>query len=78
MSFIDNLNNINCTADLFRYIGELETKLEEVEKQRDLLLIQMDLKEQRIKELEHKLFETEHTLEFYESKITPKKECNND
>lgn len=75
---IDNLKDINSPADLFLYIANVETELEEVKKHRDMLLTQLDIASNKISDLSQKLMETEHTLEFYESKMTVKKEFNND
>lgn len=75
---IDNLKGINSPADLFVYIANVETELEEVKKHRDMLLTQLDIASNKISDLSQKLMETEHTLEFYESKVTTKKEFNND
>ena len=74
---IDNLKDINCVADLFRYIANIEEENENLHKQVNSLLIDHDRlvnDNLRLKEL---LERTEHTLEFYESK-TVVKENNND
>ena len=67
---IDNLRDINNASDLFKYICTIEAKLEEVEKQRDMLLIEKDTLTNRVNQLEQSLAHTEATLEFYTNKIT--------
>ena len=67
---IDNLKDINNASDLFKYICTIEVKLEEVEKQRDMLLIEKDTLTNRVNQLEQSLGHTEATLEFYTNKIT--------
>lgn len=62
---IDNLRDINSASDLFKYICTIEAKLEEVEKQRDMLLIEKDTLTNRVNQLEQSLAHTEATLEFY-------------
>lgn len=69
---LDNLKNINSTADLFTYIANIEAELEEVKKHRDQLLILNSSLTNKNMELERLLTETEHTLEFYENKFTVK------
>lgn len=71
---IDNLKAINSVADLFKYIENVESELEEVKRHRDQLLILNGALTNKNMELERVLMETEHTLEFYENKLTPKKE----
>lgn len=73
---IDNLKNINSVADLFQYIVNVETELEEVKRHRDQLLIINDSLINKNMELEKLLAETEHTLEVYESKAVPKENYN--
>lgn len=75
---IDNLKDINSVSDLFKYIENLESELEEVRKHRDQLLILNSALTNKNMELERLLAETEHTLEFYQNKLTPKKEINDD
>ena len=75
---IDNLKDINSVSDLFKYIENLESELEEVRKHRDQLLILNSALTNKNMELERLLTETEHTLEFYQNKLTPKKEINDD
>lgn len=67
---IDNLKDVNNASDLFKYICTIEAKLEEVEKQRDMLLIEKDTLTNRVNQLEQSLAHTEATLEFYTNKIT--------
>lgn len=69
---IDNLKDINSQADLFQYITNVETELEDVKKHRDLLLAQLGVASGKISDLEHKLADTQHMLDFYESKLTTK------
>lgn len=76
--FIDNLKDINSTSDLFNYITNIESELEEVKKHRDQLLILNSSLKNKNTELERLLAETEHTLEFYQNKLTPKKEISDD
>lgn len=66
---IDNLKGINNASDLFKYICTIESKLEEVEKQRDMLLIEKDTLTNRVNQLEQSLAHTEATLEFYANKV---------
>ena len=75
---IDNLKDINSTSDLFNYITNIESELEEVKKHRDHLLILNDSLVNKNTELEKLLAETKHDLEFYESRITFKKENSDD
>lgn len=75
---IDNLKNINSTSDLFNYITSIESELEKVKKHRDQLLILNSSLTNKNMELERQLAETEHTLEFYENKLTRKKETSDD
>lgn len=75
---IDNLKDINSTSDLFNYITKIESELEEVKKHRDQLLILNSSLMNKNMELEKLLAETEHNLEFYESKMTAKKENSDD
>ena len=75
---IDNLKDINSVADLFQYIVNVEIELEEVKKHRDQLLIINGSLMNKNTELEKLLAETEHNLEFYESRMTAKKENNDD
>ena len=75
---IDNLKDINSVADLFQYIANVENELEEVKKHRDQLLILNGSLMNKNTELEKLLAETEHNLEFYESRMTTKKENNDD
>jgi restriction endonuclease S subunit len=44
---IDNLKDINCVADLFRYIANIEEENERLHKQIDTLLIQLNNKSNR-------------------------------
>lgn len=67
---IDNLKGINNASDLFKYICTIESKLEEVEKQRDMLLIEKDTLTNRVNQLEQSLAHTEATLEFYTNKVS--------
>lgn len=69
---LDNLKNINSTADLFTYIANIEAELEDVKKHRDQLLILNSSLTNKNMELERLLAETEHTLEFYENKLAVK------
>ena len=75
---IDNLKDVNSTSDLFNYITKIEYELEEVKKHRDQLLILNDSLVNKNIELEKLLAETKHNLEFYESRITVKKENSDD
>ena len=75
---IDNLKDINCVADLFQYIANVETELEQSKAANDKLLILNDSLTNRVQQLEKELAHTEATLEFYESKVAIKKEKNND
>ena len=75
---IDNLKDINSTSDLFNYILYIESELEVVKKHRDQLLILNSSLVNKQLELEKLLAETEHTLEFYQDKLTTKKENNDD
>ena len=75
---IDNLKDINSTSDLFNYITNIESELEEVKKHRNHLLILNASLVNKNTELEKLLAETKHNLEFYESRITVKKENNDD
>jgi hypothetical protein len=75
---IDNLKDINSTSDLFNYITNIESELEEVKKHRDKLLILNSSLMNKNMELERLLEETEHTLEFYQNKLTSKKETSDD
>lgn len=75
---IDNLKDINCVADLFRYIANIEEENEKLHKQVDSLLIDHDRLVSANLRLKEILERTEHTLEFYESKVVSKKEANND
>lgn len=69
---IDNLKDINCVADLFRYIANIEEENEKLHKQVDSLLIDHDRLVNANLRLKEILERTEHTLEFYESKVIPK------
>lgn len=71
---IDNLKDINSVADLFQYICNLEAELEQCKKLNSGLRIMHDKMTNTILELQEKLAHTEATLEFYESKVTYKKE----
>lgn len=62
---IDNLKDINSVADLFKYIENLESEVEEIKKHRDQLLILNSALTNKNMELERLLAETEYTLEFY-------------
>ena len=75
---IDNLKDINSTSDLFNYILYIESELEVVKKHRDQLLILNSSLVNKQLELEKLLAETEHTLEFYQDRLTTKKENNDD
>ena len=70
---IDNLKDINSVADLFQYICKIETELDAVKSHRDQLLILNDSLVNKNAQLKKELAHTEATLEFYESKVTPKK-----
>lgn len=69
---IDNLKDINCVADLFRYIANVEEENERLHKQVDKLLIDHDRLVNDNLKLKDLLGRTEHTLEFYESKVVSK------
>ena len=69
---IDNLKDINCVADLFRYIANIEEENEKLHKQVDSLLIDHDRLVNANLRLKELLERTEHTLEFYESKVVSK------
>jgi hypothetical protein len=73
---IDNLKDINCVADLFRYIANIEEENEKLHKQVDSLLIDHDRLVNANLRLKELLERTEHTLEFYESKVVPKEKEN--
>ena len=73
---IDNLKDINSVSDLFSYITNIESELEEVKKHRDQLLILNSSLMNKNMELERLLAETEHNLEFYQDRLTTKKENN--
>ena len=75
---IDSLKDINNISDLFQYICNLETELEHCRKLNSGLRIMHDKMTNRILELQEQLAHTEATLEFYESKLTPKMESNDD
>lgn len=75
---IDNLKDINSVADLFQYICKIESELEAVKSHRDQLLILNDSLVNKNAHLEKELAHTESTLEFYESKVTSKKENYDD
>ena len=75
---IDNLKDINSVADLFQYICNLEAELEQCKKLNSGLRIMHDKMTNKILQLEEQLAHTEATLEFYEKKVTPKKENNDD
>lgn len=69
---IDNLKDINNIADLFRYIANIEEENATLKKQIDSLLIDHDRLISANLKLKELLEHTEHTLEFYESKVVPK------
>ena len=71
---LDNLKDINSVADLFQYICNLEAELEHCKKLNGGLRIMHDKMTNRILELQEELEHTKSTLEFYESKVTSKKE----
>ena len=73
---IDNLSKINSVADLFQYICNIEEENETLHKQVDSLLIDHDRLVNANLRLKEILERTEHTLEFYESKVVPKENYN--
>jgi peptidoglycan hydrolase CwlO-like protein len=71
---IDNLSDINSPADLFTYIANVEQELESVKKHREELLRTLDSLNSELFITKSKLDDTQHLLEFYQSKLSNKKE----
>ena len=75
---VDNLKDINSQADLFQYICNLESELEQVREFNNKLREMNSKLNDRIIELQKELQSTETTLEFYTNKLAIKQEIEND
>ena len=74
---LDSLKDINSVSDLFQYICNVETQLEQSKELNDRLLILNDSLNNKIQEIETELEHTKSTLDFYTHKVEIKTNVDN-